>query len=800
MSINVSSVEITRLLQQFPMAIPGAEQNVLPPGVYHLGIPLSIHSPSVPLFMVIDPVRTLATTLAVGDSVRLWVNGQATSVIKNIRPGEENDRIVMELPWGSLVNGGNTLFYRVTRPSGNFEDSTPILNVLFNNPASGITVSHPASIGPGQPATFTFTRSYPREYDVVTLDVGTWSKTIPYVHPANPITYTLTTADLQQIGDGTHPVSATVVDQLSNRTVSPTTSITISANQKIYNPPIIVEAEPGKILDVAALNGKDATIHGKTWTGIVVGQQVWLKLTGQNPNGSTVTLQIWNGGASQVNATWVSQGFWPKSLPGTFLSQLADGSSLLMEFWVSEDKSNNFASATKFADQVYAVKSQAAIVVAFLNGPYTVAAGGQVKDIQLSLAQAGQPIAGVIEVTLPLGTVYADGAGGTRGFPTRSDGTVTVSGVIAGDTPGAFSFNAGSGGATTNVAFTIKAYGPVGIVQVGVQPLGVTISADGTRLYVAKSTSSSVAVIDTTTSRVIQNIPVPGQKASWDIGVNKEGTRAYACDLDSSSANEQPFAIIDLERSVVIATLAAVKDTAGVVLSQSDGLAYVSSYREHYVTVIDIQSQVVVKRIPVGFNPWSLAITESHDRLYVCCVDGGSAGTNKSISIIDTKSLTVTASIPLIGTNVPYGLAVSPDGRYIYCCLWISTYNGEIRQIDTQSLAVVRTIPVNGTPRDIVLNRAGTLAYCCLAETNQLATIDLFRGAVIAYASIGSGSVSVTISHDDTRAYVASSHSDSVYVVSLETGLQSVSTEVTGVPTDDPQFGGGSVADSPLFR
>ncbi|WP_065260309.1 hypothetical protein [Pseudomonas bananamidigenes] len=355
MSINVNSVEITRLLQLFPMAIPGAEQNVLPPGVYHFGIPLSIHSPSIPLFMVIDPITTLATTLAVGDSVRLWVNGQATSVIKPIKPGEENNRILMELLWGVLKDGLNTLYYEVTRVSGNKDQSTPILNVLFNNPASGITVSHPASIGSGQPATFTFTRSYPREYDVVTLAVGTWSKTIPYVHPANPITYTLTTADLQQIGDGTHPVSATVVDQLSNRNVSPTTPITISANQKIYNPPIIVEAEPGKILDVAALNGRDATIHGRTWTGISAGQQVWLKLTGRKPDGSTVTLQIWDGGASQVNAIWVSQGFWPKPLPGTFLSQLVDGSSLLMEFWVSEDRSNNFATATKFADQVYSV-------------------------------------------------------------------------------------------------------------------------------------------------------------------------------------------------------------------------------------------------------------------------------------------------------------------------------------------------------------------------------------------------------------------------------------------------------------
>ncbi|MDD1140705.1 hypothetical protein M5G22_24355 [Pseudomonas sp. TNT2022 ID233] len=235
MSINVNSTQITTLLQLYPMAIPGAVENLQPPGAYHLGIPESIHSPSTKLLTVIDPVRLFSTPFAAGDSVRLWVNGQATSVIKNIYPGEENDRIFLELLWGVLKNGLNTLYYEVTRVSGNKDQSTPILNVLFNNPVSGITASHPASVGPVQPAVFTFTRNNPREYDEVTLTVGAWRKTIPYVHPANPFTYTLTTTDQQQIGDGTHSLSATLVDQLSNIGSVFTSSI------KIGEDPTVVE-------------------------------------------------------------------------------------------------------------------------------------------------------------------------------------------------------------------------------------------------------------------------------------------------------------------------------------------------------------------------------------------------------------------------------------------------------------------------------------------------------------------------------------------------------------------------------
>ncbi|WWL45650.1 hypothetical protein V5O39_10290 [Pseudomonas parakoreensis] len=148
-SININSTQISALLQLYPMAIPGAVENLQPPGAYHLGIPESIHSPSTKLFMVIDPVTLFSTPSEAGNSVRLWVNGQATSVIKPIKPGEENNRIFMELLWGVMKDGLNTLYYEVTRVSGNKDQSTPILNVLFNNPVSGITVSHPASIGPG---------------------------------------------------------------------------------------------------------------------------------------------------------------------------------------------------------------------------------------------------------------------------------------------------------------------------------------------------------------------------------------------------------------------------------------------------------------------------------------------------------------------------------------------------------------------------------------------------------------------------------------------------------------------------
>nr|MDL5602266.1 hypothetical protein [Bacillus subtilis] len=120
MNINVNSTQADSALALLPMFVPGALTSVQPTGFAHLGAPLVIYPATTGLAMVIDPVTTLSTTLTAFDTVVIWLNGQPTSAIKIIQPGEENDRILMYLPPGLLVNGINTMFYRVTRPSGNF--------------------------------------------------------------------------------------------------------------------------------------------------------------------------------------------------------------------------------------------------------------------------------------------------------------------------------------------------------------------------------------------------------------------------------------------------------------------------------------------------------------------------------------------------------------------------------------------------------------------------------------------------------------------------------------------------------
>lgn len=487
MSINVNSASVSAVLLLVPMFIPGCRMPVQPAGLAHGGIPRSIYQTPNGLALVIDPVTMLKTfTLEAFDTVEVWANGKPTSVSKVILPGEEQLRILLYLPPGWLVNGVNQLFYRVTRLSGNFEDSTPVLDLLYHDPApgepapAGLSIIFPPNIvangvGPADAAAgvlVTFNVSFARPFDEIRLDVGTRRFTFTVTDPTKPITLTLTAADFLLIGDNANtPVKCTVTDQLGNGNQSATTYLNIHANRldllaptvkgqtgNNFNPtlqdvvtvvprgsllptdkvtviwqgapgtstagsytsaprlvsagleiavlrsvlayslgkavtvtyvierngitftslplslnilplpttalipPKIVEADANNVLDLMALGTKDATLHGLLWTLIEAGQQVWMNLEGKKADGTAHNLQVWNGGTSKVNATWVSQGFWPKALVNNYLKLLGHGSTLTIKFKASLDKSNNPATASVFPDRTYTIKAVELVV------------------------------------------------------------------------------------------------------------------------------------------------------------------------------------------------------------------------------------------------------------------------------------------------------------------------------------------------------------------------------------------------------------------------------------------------------
>jgi uncharacterized repeat protein (TIGR01451 family) len=168
----------------------------------------------------------------------------------------------------------------------------------------------------------------------------------------------------------------------------------------------------------------------------------------------------------------------------------------------------------------------------------------------------------------------------------------------------------------------------------------------------------------------------------------------------------------------------------GVVLSvtagQAQPFAYVPNEGSHTVSVIDTASNTVTATIPVGFGPRGAAVTPDGAFVYVANWISGTA------SVIDTASNTVTATLP-VGAN-PGGVDVTPDGAFAY----VTNYSSNtVSVIDTASNAVTATIPVGANPGGVDVTPDGAFAYVTNYSSNTVSVIDTASNAVTATIPVG---------------------------------------------------------------
>jgi YVTN family beta-propeller protein len=400
-------------------------------------------------------------------------------------------------------------------------------------------------------------------------------------------------------------------------------------------------------------------------------------------------------------------------------------------------------------------QSTPGLAVAFSNGPYEVAPGGRLNDVKLSLARAGQPVAGKITVVLPAGSQYADGTSGARDFSTQLDGTLTIEGIKGAAAAGAYTLTASSGGHTTTETLTVMAYAQPGVIAVGALIQGVTLSSDGRRAYVRPANGSSLAVIDTAKAKVERYIPINGQGSSVQHALSRDGGRIYA-----GFYQTQQMEILDLKEERTIASFPVGRACFNVTLSQDETLAFVSNSHDATVNVIDVRNLQSVKTMTVGQAPNQIVVHPDGSRIYIAVVS------SSSIVVIDSRSLTQVAAFPLKAP--PIGLAMSPDGRSIFADVVINNTTEEIVQVDAHTGALIRAIPIAGLARGIVVNHRGTRAYCCNPHTHTVSTIDIQSGAVIQRVPVGRQPLRMAISPDDSLGYVSCYEDGTVWVISLQ--------------------------------
>lgn len=275
--------------------------------------------------------------------------------------------------------------------------------------------------------------------------------------------------------------------------------------------------------------------------------------------------------------------------------------------------------------------------------------------------------------------------------------------------------------------------------------------------------------ITTQYSVVGHNASGSGNTASASVTVSVTPAFAYIANNGSNTVS-----VIDTRTNTVSATIPVGAEPYGVAVNPVTTRAYVANGAGNTVSVIDTASNLVIAAIDVGAAPRTLALNPAGTRLYV--VNSGVS----AIKVVDTTSNAVIATVGV--GSAPTGIVVNPAGTRIYV---VNQGSQTVSVIDAASNNVIATIPAGALPLDVALNASGTRAYVTNPFNDAVLIIDTATNAVIASIKLktGAGPGHLALNPSGTRAYVANTRANTVSVIDTANNALVMSINVGSIPT-----------------
>ncbi|MBW2405944.1 MAG: YncE family protein [Deltaproteobacteria bacterium] len=217
-------------------------------------------------------------------------------------------------------------------------------------------------------------------------------------------------------------------------------------------------------------------------------------------------------------------------------------------------------------------------------------------------------------------------------------------------------------------------------IPVGDGPSGISVTPDGAYVYVTNYRDKTVSVIDTSTYTVIDPI-ITMEAAPIGVSVTPNGVYAYVSNfLDHTVSVIRTWdnAVIDTDPNTVETDPIPVGNYPfGISVTPNGAYAYVSNYGDDSVSVIRTSDNTVIDTdpstvetdpIPVGDGPFGISVTPNGAYAYVNNYHDNTVSVIRTSdnTLVDTDPNTVEID-PIPVGNQPYGgIAVSPDGNFVY--------------------------------------------------------------------------------------------------------------------------------------
>ena len=224
-------------------------------------------------------------------------------------------------------------------------------------------------------------------------------------------------------------------------------------------------------------------------------------------------------------------------------------------------------------------------------------------------------------------------------------------------------------------------------IHAGSDPEQFALSKDGTRLYVSNEDVATASVLNVSSGKVEQIIPV--HREPEGVGTTPEGKFFYVtCESDGE------IFCIDATRYEVAGHFNVGGRPRSIAFLPDGSRAYIPSESAGQVHQVDTAKNSVLKTValPKGCRPMCIKVSPDGRKVYV------STGRAGSICVLDPSSLEVLNTIK-VGQR-PWGIAISPDGKWLYSA---NGPSDDVSLVDLETQKEVERIKAGQSPWGLVL-------------------------------------------------------------------------------------------------
>jgi DNA-binding beta-propeller fold protein YncE len=282
-------------------------------------------------------------------------------------------------------------------------------------------------------------------------------------------------------------------------------------------------------------------------------------------------------------------------------------------------------------------------------------------------------------------------------------------------------------------------------------------------LLVANQGSRDLSLIDPLAGKQVATVPVEGV-TGHEVAASPDGKTAYVPIYGDSGVgrpgtNGSKISVIDLASRKVMHTIDfghGVRPHCAI-YDRNTGLLYVTTELDKSVSIIDPKSLKIVGSIPTGQEQsHMLALTRDGSRGYTANVGPG------TVSVLDMKARKTLAIIPV--SKDTQRISISRDDSMVFTA---DQTKPQLAVIDTATNKVKTWVPLPAVGYGTAPTLDGRWLLVALRTTKQVVVVDLKAMQVTRTIDVPDGPAEILLTPDGKTAFVACNFKNQIAEIDL---------------------------------